>query len=85
MNQAERNLLAFLQRCVAPQTEYEYMIHEQDARIIMVLHNRPLKLRGHAQWKLYGIFASEATAATALESLRMAQAREAASEGVVTA
>lgn len=61
------------------QPQYQYALHPQDARIVMVRIDtgNPLHLRGrHQDWRKYGIFASYESAAIALEALRQAQVRE---------
>lgn len=68
-----------VQRATGTQYRYEYCIHPDDERIVMVLTKRPLLLRGHYQdWRVWGVFDSWLSAAIALASLRMAQAREGA-------
>lgn len=76
--QARRAMRDYLmQRITRTVYRYEYALHPDDERIVMVLTMRPLAPRGHSQdWQMYYAFGSAQSAATALHALRQAQARE---------
>lgn len=68
-----------VQRITGTVYEYEYALHYQDARLVMVriVTDKPLAPRGrHQDWQVWGCMYSAESAAIALASLRMAQARE---------